>query len=456
MSYRGGPRGGGRGGGDRGGGSFSPGRGGGDRGGFRGGRGGGGGGRGGGAAPDVRVFRYVPWNLVIRPPANFSISDPSAPAPAPNMQLIGIEDGYMKATKGLGGMANLSVAGQMPPRPGHGTLGKKILVYANYFQLNVPKDLSLTRYSVEISPEVKGKKLGRVFQLLLELPVFTGVASDLRSMIVSRGQLSIPNDFSVEIPYLAEGQDEPLERAITYTVRVVTPLTFSVSDLITYLSSVTPGADFVQKAEIIQVLNVLFGHYPQAHSGVVSIGQNRHFSTDRSQQNAHNIRNLSGGLEALRGYFQSVRPATGGLLLNVNVTHGVFFEPISLALLFPKLGTGNKITLKQKLKLVRVQVTHLPAKVSKKTNQSFPRVKTIFDLAHPQDGRTETHPPKVATYGAGPKEVQFWLSEVPPAAVGAKPPAKGKAGQKGGGPSLPINQYISVFDYFRRSKFIQP
>ena len=142
-------------------------------------------------------------------------------------------------------MANLSVTGQMPPRPGHGTLGKKILVYANYFQLNVPKDLSLTRYSVEISPEVKGKKLGRVFQLLLELPVFTGVASDLRSMIVSRDQLSIPNDFSVEILYLAEGQDEPLERANTYTIRVVTPLTFSVSNLITYLSSVTPGTDFV-------------------------------------------------------------------------------------------------------------------------------------------------------------------------------------------------------------------
>jgi eukaryotic translation initiation factor 2C len=187
---------------------------------------------------------------------------------------------------------------------------------------------------------------------------------------------------------------------------------------------------------------------------VVSIGQNRHFSTDRSQQNAHNIRSLSGGLEALRGYFQSVRPATGGLLLNVNVTHGVFFEPISLALLFPKLVTGSKVTLQKKLKLVRVQVTHLPGKTSKKTNQVFPRVKTIFGLAHPQDGRTEAHPPRVALFGGGPKEVQFWLSDVPPAAVGANPPGKGKTGQKGAGPSMPSNTYISVFDYFRRSKSI--
>jgi eukaryotic translation initiation factor 2C len=367
-----------------------------------------------------------------------------------------MENSYMNATRGLGGMANLSMTAQMPPRPGHGQLGKKILVYANYFKVIVPNDLTLTRYNVEVSPEVKGKKLGRVFQLLLALPVFAGVATEWKSMIVSSRQLNIPPDFSVQIPYLAEGQDEPLAHAITYTVRIVTPLSFSVSSLVDHLSSVTAGPDFVQKAEIIQVLNAVFGHYPQSHDGIVSIGQNRHFSTDRGQQNAHNIRSLSGGLESLRGYFQSVRPATGGLLLNVNVTHGVFFEPIVLALLYPKLGTGNKITLQKKLKLVRVKVTHLPIKKSKKTGQNVPRVKTIFGMAHTQDGRSEAHPPRISSFGAGPKDVHFWLNDVPPAATGANPPGKGKAAQKGAGPALPSNTYISVFDYFRRSKSHPP
>lgn len=164
-------------------------------------------------------------------------------------------------------------------------------------------------------------------------------------MIISARQLNIPPDYSVQIPYMAEGQDEPLARAITYTVRVVTSLSFSVSSLVNYLSAITPSPDFAQKAEIIQVLNTVFGHYPQSHDGIVSIGQNRHFFIDRSQQNAYNIPALSSGLEALRGYFQSVRPAISGLLLNVNVTHGVLFEPIALALLYPKLGTGNKVTL---------------------------------------------------------------------------------------------------------------
>ncbi|TVY78441.1 Protein argonaute 1B [Lachnellula suecica] len=424
---RGGGGGGFRGGGDRGGG------------GFRGGRGGGGGGRGGGPAPKI-VFR-----------------DPSTPLANPDTQVMNIENAYMKNASAGGlqqAMANMSLTSEFfPPRPGHGTQGKKIVVYANYFKVMVPPALSLTRYSVEVQPEVTGKKLGRVFQLLLGLPEFagSGLASDMRSMIVAKTLLPIPNDYSVQIPYLAEGQDEPLARAVTYTVRIITPLTFSISDLAGFLSSVNPNAPpFTQKAEAIQVLNVLFGHYPQAHNGTVSIGQNRHFSIDRSQSNAQNITILGGGLESLRGYFQSVRPATGGLLLNVNVTHGVFLEPIKLDQLLPKLGSGNKITLQKKLKLVRVEVTHLPPKIQKSTNTRVPRVKTIFGLAHQQDGRGESHPPKISEYGAGPKGVSFWLAEVPPAATGAKPPVKGKAAQKGTGPPLPSNTYITVFDFFRK------
>jgi eukaryotic translation initiation factor 2C len=373
---------------------------------------------------------------------------------------MNIENNYMKAATSGGlqqAMSRMTINNaQFPARPGHGTQGKKISVYANYFKVLVPPSMSLTRYNVEVQPELKGKKLGRMFQLLLELPEFagSGLASDMRSMIVARNPLSIPNDWTIQITYRAEGQDEPLDRAITHTVRVVTPLTFNISDLAGFLSSVDPnGAPYPQKAEAIQVLNVLFGHYPQAHDGIVSIGQNRHFSIDRGQSNAHNIMILGGGLESLRGYFQSVRPATGGLLLNVNVTHGVFLEPDRLDRLFPKLGTGNRLILQKKLKLARVRVTHIAAK-KLKNGQEVPRVKTIYGLAHVQDGRGETHPPRIAENGAGPKGVSFWLSEVPPAAAGAKPPGKGKgATKKGAGSALPSNTYISVFEYFKKSEY---
>lgn len=364
---------------------------------------------------------------------------------------MNIENSYMKNTSGTGALGSLSVTGgQFPPRPGHGTMGRKISVYANYFKVSAAPNLNLTRYNVEIHPEVKGRKLTRVIQLLLELPEFAGVATDGKSMIIARQPLNIQDGHIVSIPYRGDGEDEPLTNAVTYKARVVTPLSLAVADLVSYLSATASGPAFPHKLEVIQGLNVLFGHHPQISDGVSSIAGNRHFSLDRSEQNARNIQVLGGGLESLRGYYQSARPATGGILLNVNVTHGVFFEPLRLDVLYPRMGTGNRLTLQKKLKLIRVQVIHIPVKKSK-AGKDIPRVKTIFGLAHPQDGQGDPHPPQVNGFGAGPKDVKFWLSAVPPAAAGAQPAGKGKPPKKPTGP--PGDTYITVWDYFRNSKF---
>jgi len=382
-----------------------------------------------------------------------SYRNPGNAPVTPDTQVIAIEDAYMKNSKGINALANLSTTTRFPPRPGHGTLGKKIVVYANYFKVIAPPNLSLTRYNVEVSPPATGKKLGRIFQLLLELPAFSGVATEWKSMIISTKNLNLPPGYTVQIPYRKEGEDEPPARAVTYNVRVITPLTYLVSDLIKFLASQNPQPPYTQKAEVIQMMNAVFGCYPQAHPGVTSIGQNRHFALDRSQQNAHNIHVLGGGLESLRGYFLSARPATGGLLLNVNVTHGVFFEPDRLDTLYPKLGTGNKTTLAKKLNKLRVRVTHLPGKKNKK-NEDVPRIKMICGLALTNDGRSEEHPPKITVNYAGPTQVSFWLSDTPPGSASAGPSTSGKgkksASQQGG---LPVNQYITVYNYFQKSMF---
>jgi hypothetical protein len=364
---------------------------------------------------------------------------------------MNIENAYMKNSTGVGAIGNLAVTGQFPPRPGYGTMGQKITVYANYFRVQVAPELSLTRYNVEVNPEAKGRKLSRVIQLLLELPEFNGVATDAKSMIISREPLPIQDGHIVEIVYRGDGEDEPLPNAVTYKVRVITPLSLSVADLVSYLSATGTGAMFPHKLEVIQVLNVLFGHYPQIHDGTSSVAGNRHFSLDRSPQNDHNIKVLGGGLESLRGFFQSASAATGGILLNVNVTHGVFLEPRRLDLLFSAMGTGNRLTLQKKLKLVRVNVIHLPVKKSK-SNKEVRRVKTIFGLAHPQDGQGDAHPPRVNGFGAGPKDVQFWISGDGPSGKDKPPKKPVEAPKKTTGPGLPANTYISVFDYFRRSE----
>lgn len=393
----------------------------------RGARGGGGRGRGGRAPGEIQVFRYEIYDFGgLYLTTVWPNRHPSTPLIGPDSRILQIENKYEKSASDISGIANLKLTADFPSRPGYGTQGKKILVYANYFQLLPAPNLNLTRYNVEVSPSAAGKKLKRIFQLLLEMPDFSGLATEFKSLLIARQRLDIPDGYTVEIKYREEGQDEPLERATNYQVRIVTPTTLAVSDLVSHLSSANVDS-FAQKAEVIQGLNVLLGHHPQSNAGV-SIGQNRYFSIDRSPGNMINIQDLDGGLESLRGYFQSVRPATGGILLNVNVSHGVFLVPIRLSLLYPRLGTGNKITLQKKLKGVCVEVTHLPIKKSKSTNQIIRRTKIIFGLAHHQDGQGGLHPPVVNSFGAGPKDVKFWLEDLSPAS------------------------YISVFDYFRKSK----
>ncbi|KAL2075619.1 hypothetical protein VTL71DRAFT_562 [Oculimacula yallundae] len=472
MSGQGNRGGGGRGGGDRGGGGYRGDRGGGgggsrgDRGGggggFRGDRGGGGGGgfrgdRGGGGGGGYRGDRGGGGGYRggdrggargggggrggREPPRVYQ--DPNNVAPVVDAQVRAIEDGYIKNSMGINAIGNLSTNSHFPSRPGHGTLGQQITVYANYFKILVPPTLTLTRYSVDIAPDSTGKKpvgkkLNRVFQLLLELPEFDGVATEWKSMIISTKVLNIPANYTLEIRYKKEGEDEPLEKAPVYKVRITTPLSFLVSDLVKFLASPNPGISYPQKADIIQVMNALLGHHPQSSDKITSMGQNRHYLTDHGQSNAHNIRVLGGGLEALRGYFQSVRPATGGLLLNVNVTHGVFFQPERLDLLYQRIGAGNKVKLGKILKSLRIQQLHLPAKKNKK-NQDIPHAKSIFALARPGDGipGPNQHRPQVASYGAGPRDVSFWLSPIP-------------QGTKKSGPQPPANVYITVFDYFQK------
>ena len=100
-------------------------------------------------------------------------------------------------------------------------------------------------------------------------------------------------------------------------------------------------------------------------------------------------------------------------------------------------------------------------------------MKTISSLADPRDGRDLEHPPKVPSFGANAKQVEFWLggaesSTKPPGTKDAgdseKSRSKGKGRGKGKGRAvnttganagdtkplgnLPSNQYISVFDFF--------
>ena len=187
-------------------------------------------------------------------------------------------------------------------------------------------------------------------------------------------------------------------------------------------------------------MNAILGHFAQSNPRVATFGDNRHYSIERQTR-----AELKGGLEVLRRFYKSVRTGTGRLLLNVNVSYGVFFEPGPLHLCYRKIGIGNKSTLGTKLKGLRVEITHLSGNKSKKTGQLVKRIKSVYALTRPGDGSGDPYPPKLELLEQGPKSVQFYI-EGP--SYQSQPDTQAKPTKESGGATMPVNAYISVFKYF--------
>jgi hypothetical protein len=91
----------------------------------------------------------------------------------PSTEVQTVEDATVASSKDLS-LEALKLNSSFPGRPGYGTQGKKITLYANYFELKPPGDLLLYRYSVAHLSNIEGTSLvgkkGRwVVKLLLQL-----------------------------------------------------------------------------------------------------------------------------------------------------------------------------------------------------------------------------------------------------------------------------------------------
>lgn len=379
-------------------------------------------------------------------------------------------------------MSSLSIdaSAVLPARPAYGTEGQPITVYANYVQLVPKSDLTLYSYNVsEIKPDVIGKKRTQIIRLLInelpELESYRGdMVTDFKNTLISRKKLDLGGDEKViEVTYKAEGEDEPRERAPRYKVAVKFTKTLTVGDLMSFLTSTNPAVQYDSKLEMIQGLNIFLKHWAKSNNNVATIGASKTFSMSSSADKL----DLGRGLTALRGFFTSVRAATNRILVNVNVSHGAFYNEGKLTDLIaaynPRPDPTGWRSLEKFLKRVRVRTTHLKEKKNRK-GEVIHRAKTVFGLAKKSDGQGPNRP-RVKEFAAGPKHVEFWLEDKRPAAaasssiLGAEPSqaaskkkgkGKGKAAKSKAeapptaGPqpaSAGTGRYISVYDYFKNT-----
>lgn len=285
-----------------------------------------------------------------------------------------------------------------PYRPNFGGKGRAVLIWANYFQLLVDPDLVLYQYNIEIQPQAVGRKRARIIELLLQRPESiarsSSICTDFKSTLLSRH--SLDNDFTAcHIVYRSEFETEPDRHATVYHVRLQHTKTLPVRRLLEFITATNLSTVFDEKDTMIQAFNVFLKHYAKSQGNLVTIGS-KTFPKETIGQD------LGGGLTAIRGFFSSVRVATGRILVNVNVCCSAFYRPGPLVNLIAAHGFGDRYQLEKFLKGARVKTTYTRT----------PKIRKISALASLSDGQGSDQPrPKVPEFGAGPSQVQFWLQE---------------------------------------------
>ncbi|KAM0307489.1 hypothetical protein HYE67_000838 [Fusarium culmorum] len=458
-------RGGGRGGGDgRGRGGFSGSRGG--RGGSDRGRGGYRGGRGGGQFSTEPSFFKIESGV-----------------PQPDAAITKLEDEVVKnqnnsAAQLTSKMSKLGVEekehlSKFPPRPAFGNKGRPVTLWANYYQIdtNIPM---LFKYTISVkeivaeseektdeptvaqpkgkgkgkgkpgkpkksgSVEVKGRKLFLVIkETLNELTKKDKsllLATEFKSQLISlrKLDLGLDNSFQVNLPSSANP-----DKTEVFEVTLNGPAVARVDEMLKYVKSNTsashdaPGklADdddaakalaFPKFPDVVDALNVIFGFGPRSNEDISAVGNSRFFSF----KNGGICRDMSmrgRPLQAVRGTFQSVRLGTGRLLLNTNITVGIFKISGNCAKLFQDLNVFEA----QKSEWRKVNNAKLMNKFLPKTrvlatmkfanDKKVKRRKAIYSLAYAPEieraCRGNDHPPRF-TKGyeyPGPSNVSFYM-----------------------------------------------
>ncbi|KAJ3789398.1 argonaute-like protein [Lentinula aff. detonsa] len=220
----------------------------------------------------------------------------------------------------------------IPLRPDFGTSGTAIKLRANFYPVKVPKG-PLYEYHITISPAAgtaQKRVKRRIFQLAEQTSDWSNhglvgcVAHDYSTKLIAARKL--PEPLSVRVLFYEEDeQAPPAQGRKEYTLDFKFVQNLDTSFLLQYLAGKPQNMDY-DIMPIVTALNlVLSAHPSRPNQGGVMVGGNKFFWPGSSPLP------LGGGVEAMRGFYSSVRPSYNQLMVNVNVCTTAFYEPGNLA-----------------------------------------------------------------------------------------------------------------------------
>ncbi|KAJ7490839.1 argonaute-like protein [Mycena latifolia] len=231
-------------------------------------------------------------------------------------------------------------------RPDYGSSGKPITINVNSFNATIP-DGSIYHYDVVITaeknlPSAMNMRLIKALQDHVAPNIFadTRVVFDGRKNLFAPIELNLGGDsreFDVSLPGPPTASDRPPK---IYKIRLTRVAKINTEILHRFIQGQQSQDNTVSTA--LMALNVVIRMEPAQKFPV----KGRSFFTP------DDTKYIGGGLVLWRGYFQSIRPAVNRMLINVDISTGVMYQPgplITLCLAFLNRDLSNPSALTQQL-----------------------------------------------------------------------------------------------------------
>ena len=196
-----------------------------------------------------------------------------------------------------------------------------------------------------------------------------------------------------EIEYFHEDDNTQASDPQRFPLRIEEKLPpLRVSVLKDFLASMEDVSPHEHRESMLQALNIILGHHAKSTPTTTMVGGNRAYTDDKQLTERSS---LSGGIEAIRGFFLSVRLTSSLTAVNVKVSRGAFYEAIRLSDLIDRWSARQSqsdytdesywFRLETFLRGVKVRTNYLK---DEKDNR-VTKVRTIKAFASPKDGEAK-------------------------------------------------------------------
>ena len=303
-------------------------------------------------------------------------------------------------------------------RPGFADMQKAVFVRSNHFVVDLDPKKEFYEFEILGIPDgaSRGRKRDLVETMMLNCPALRDqpdeYATDFKKKVIAwkdlfvyRSQEDPAETRTVTLP----GRADPTGKVTDTVLRLNFVRKLSPRDLIDYVQG---RQSTFANTGLIEALNILISKgVSEADAQSIEVGTNRFY-----YKPGHSP--LSDGLIAIRGYFASIRPGMGNVLLNVNTVMGSFYDPVRVSVLLPKFRNDNH-RAERFLKGVRVRIMYdrasPPDLKGKKpvTAASQTKSRTVEESIDSERSRTKCIwgfglPPKQQTFEKDNKKIKVF------------------------------------------------